>query len=63
MTTPVDEATLPGLSKLGAPCPQCGKRTRKLVMFDRNRREVTGDHFHRRCLSCDTTWVERCPPA
>jgi hypothetical protein len=40
----VDEATLPGLSKLEAPCPRCGKRTCKLVMFDRNCREVTGDH-------------------
>jgi hypothetical protein len=31
-----------------------------MVMFDRYCREVSGDHFHRRCRRCDATWVERC---
>ena len=60
---PVDEATLPAFTPMGTPCRGCGQRTRQMVMFDRNCRQVTGDHFHRRCLACDATWVERCPLA
>src|SRR5215472_12384747 len=61
-TPPVDEATLPAFTPMGTPCRGCGQRARQMVMFDRNCREVTGDHFHRRCLGCDATWIERAAP-
>jgi len=58
----VAEATLPAFTPMGTPCRRCGQRTRRMVMFNRNCREVTGDHFHWRGLGCDATWVERGSP-
>jgi len=29
-------------------------------MFDRNCREVTGEHYHRECRACGARWLEQC---
>jgi hypothetical protein len=62
-TQATPEALLPPYTLPRAPCRQCGRRTRIMVMFDRDCREASGDHYHRRCLACDGHWVERCAPA
>jgi phosphatidylethanolamine-binding protein (PEBP) family uncharacterized protein len=28
--------------------------------FDRDCRQVTGEHYHRECLACGARWLEQC---
>jgi hypothetical protein len=56
---PVDAADLPPYT-FRQPCGQCRRRAAALVIFDRDCRDVTGEHYHRECLACGARWLEQC---
>jgi hypothetical protein len=58
-TAPVDAATLPPYN-FDEPCRQCRRRGPQMVMFDRDCREVSGEHYHRECRACGARWLEQC---
>jgi len=31
-----------------------------MVIFDRDRAEVSGEHYHRECRACGERWLEQC---
>jgi hypothetical protein len=57
--TPVDATSLPAYT-FRQPCRQCRRRVAALVVFDRDCREATGEHYHRECLACGARWLEQC---
>ena len=58
-SAPVDAADLP-LYTFRQLCRHCRHRAPALVVFDRDCREVTGEHYHRECLACGERWLEQC---
>jgi len=44
----------------GAQGRRCRRRAPALVVFDRDCREVTGEHYHREYLACGARWLEQC---
>jgi hypothetical protein len=58
-SAPVEPSDLPPYT-FRQPCPQCRQRVPALVIFDRDCRQVTGDHYHRECLACGARWLEQC---
>jgi hypothetical protein len=34
--------------------------TLRRSFFDRDCRDVTGEHYHRECLACGARWLEQC---
>jgi len=58
-SAPVESTDLPPYT-FRQPCPQCRRRASALVIFDRDCRPVTGDHYHRECLACGARWLEQC---
>jgi hypothetical protein len=51
MAPPVDAADLPPYT-FCQPCRRCRRNAPALVVFDRDCREVAGEHYHRECLAC-----------
>jgi hypothetical protein len=56
---PVEQAELPPYT-FRQPYRQCRRRAPALVVFDRDCREVTGEHYHRECLACGARRLEQC---
>jgi hypothetical protein len=60
-TSPVDAAALTPYT-FREPCRQYRRRVPALVVFDRDCRDVSGEHDHRECLACGARWLEQCAP-
>ena len=58
-TSPVDAVALPPCT-FREPCRQYRPRLAALVVFDRDCRDVTSEHYHRECLACGARWLEQC---
>jgi hypothetical protein len=58
-TAPVEPADLPPYT-FRQPCRRCQRHAPALVVFDRDCREVVGEHYHRECLACGARWIEQC---
>ena len=58
-SAPVNAGDLPPYT-FRQPCCACRRRAPALFVFDRDCREVTGEHYHRECLACGARWLEQC---
>jgi hypothetical protein len=58
-SAPVNAADLPPYT-LRQSCRACRRRTPALVVFDRECREVAGEHTTANALACGARWLEQC---
>jgi hypothetical protein len=58
-SAPVESSEFPPYT-FGQPGRQCRRRAPALVIFDRDCRQVTGEHYPRECLACGARWLEQC---
>jgi hypothetical protein len=58
-SAPVEPTDLPPYT-FRQPCHRCQRLAQALVVFDRDCRDVTGEHYHRECLACGARWLEQC---
>jgi hypothetical protein len=52
-----------GVDGVHEPCRQCRRRGPQMVIFDRDCREVRGEHYHRECRACSARWLAQCAAA